>query len=42
VDAIREEVKAARLKIEQNYRALRELLGEEWSNSLKIGAKEEA
>ena len=41
VDTIREEVKAARLKIEQNQRALRELLGEEWSNSLKIGAKEE-
>ena len=42
VDSIREEVKAARKKIERNNLALQELLGEEWSNSLKIGAKEQA
>lgn len=42
VDDIREEVKAAREKIEQNQRALQELLGEEWLKSSKVGAKEQA
>ena len=42
VDAIREEVEAARLKIDQNHRALQELLGGKSLKSLKIGANEEA
>ena len=41
VDAIREEVKAARLAIDRNHQALQELLGGSLK-SLKIGAKEEA
>ncbi len=41
VDAIREEVKAARLKIDRNHQALQELLGGSLK-TLKIGAKEEA
>ena len=30
------------MKIEQNQRVLQELLGEEWLNALRIGAKEQA
>ena len=41
VDAIREEVKTARLKIDRNHQALQELLGGSLK-TLKIGAKEEA
>ena len=42
VDAIREEVREARSKIDRNHRALQELLGGESLKTLKIGAKEQA